>query len=87
MGFMKLNDFNLSEYESEKEVLFNPLSLYRVREIKKDRVFGKGEFILIHLEYGVIFKLLQKNPHKIYNNHFLSSRPEIVTITRWVRRS
>ena len=57
-GFVDINRYNLAPkgYEEQQEILFNALNIYKVIKIEE-----KNDFTYIHLEYGIIFDLLEKS--------------------------
>jgi hypothetical protein len=56
-GFVDINREGLAgkEFSGEEEVLFNALNIYKVTAIE-----DKGRNILIHLQYGAVFDLLDR---------------------------
>ena len=58
-GFVDINENKLatSNFTDEEEVLFNALNVYKIKRIEPEDEKG---FTLIHIEYGVIFQLLEK---------------------------
>ena len=54
-----MNEFNISAIPEEKEVLFNPLNIFKFLKSEIRMEEGK-KYTEYHLEYGVIFDLLAK---------------------------
>lgn len=61
-GFARIS--HKSEFLSEKEVLFNPLSKFKVLEVVK-RQRGEEEIYYVKLSYDELGNMIGKNPKKI----------------------
>ena len=63
-GFVEMNEYGISDISTEKEVLFNPLNIFKVLGVKEKNEKGK-KWTEYHLEYGVIFDLILKKKENL----------------------